>query len=729
MTGLSPEHGAELAASVIAPEIAAARGYVTLGPEHVQTLKDMGCPGWAIRDRSAFPGLFIPMHDVRGQFASFQFKPAVPQLKPGKDKPVKYATPAGTGNRLDINPAIRHLVADPSQPLWITEGMKKADSLAGRGSGRAVIGMTGVYNWRRSDGMLADWEDIPLRGRVVVVCFDSDTVTNPQVRNAMRRLVAWLRSRQTAAVHFLVVPSAVGEIPVKGVDDYFAAGGTDEALAAAATERAPQAPADRDAAFTDAFLTDTVCAEALAGTFLFARGLGWMRYTGVRWTEADESAVVEEVRQWAKGHWEDVVEEYKHDQSREVDARIKGWRAVLNTAGRMKSLASLARGPLRADLTEFDAHPDLLNTPNGVVDLRTGELMEPDPDYRFTKVTGVPYDPMAADDPDFKAALDCLPPDVQGWYQVRIGQAFTGWMPPDDRMIVQQGGGENGKSTLAVPLSRAAGDYQVLVSERVIMGSPDQHPTELMDFKGARYALMEETPEARTLDVQRLKRIVGTPQIKARRMRQDPVTFDATHALFVNTNFIPSVAETDHATWRRLSLVKFPYTFRRRAEDVTGPMDRLGDPTLRDRCKVNPGPAMAALVWAVQGAVTWYGAGQVFGDLPQRVVDDTADWRREGDLILNFAQDRLTFEDGARAGTEEMFQAFGQWLMPQGHKPWAQKTFNSRFGGHDQVTGNRVTRGKGRTGGRYWDGVRINPVSGTASAPNPFVVPGPHTQQ
>lgn len=700
----------ELNSSRISTELIEQRGYRTVTWDHRQMLRDIGCPNWAVRSDDAFPGLFIPMYEARtGEYVGFQFKPAVPQVKPGGDKPVKYATPRGMGNRLDVHPSCTDRVSDPGRPLWITEGVKKADSLSSRGL--AVAALTGVWNWRETESTIADWEDVPLRGRTVIVCFDSDAPSNPQVRNAMRRLVGWLRKKKVERALYLPVPDKVGDTPVKGVDDYLAAGGTLEALSAYATERAPEAPSARDAQFTDAFMTDTVCAEALEGYFLYARGMGWMRYDGSRWLETGEAVLVEEIRQWAKSHWEEVLDEYKKDQSKDVRARMDGWKQIL-TSGRLKALASLVRGPLHAEAAEFDAYPDLLNCPNGVVDLRTGELLEPDPSYRMTKATGVPYVP-EYDDPDFRQALCALPMDVQSWYQVRMGQAFTGHMPPDDRMLVQQGTGENGKSTLAVPITRAAGSYHVLVSDRVILGNADQHPTELMELRGARVALMEETPEARQLNVQQLKKVVGTPQITARKIRQDSVTFDATHSLFVNTNFAPAVAETDHATWRRLSLVRFPFTFRSRPEDVISETDRLGDPALRERCMTQPGPAMAALVWAVAGAVAWYQAGKVFPELPDRITADTMDWRRRGDLMLTFVEDRLQMDDSYTATTQDLFQAFGAWLQTTGHKPWTQRLFTDRFSAHDQVVMNRVEHQRRKVNGsvkRYWSGVRVAPM-------------------
>lgn len=709
MTRLSAAHLEELNSSRISAEYIETRQYQTLGPEHRQTLEDQNIPRWAVRDDSAFPGLLVPLYDVKtGSLDGFQFKPAVPQAKPGSGKPSKYVSQKGRGNRLDVHPLAHARVHDPAMPLWITEGMKKADSLASRGC--AVIGLTGVWNWRQDQQTLAEWEDVPLKGRIVTVCFDADALTNPQVRHAMNRLVGWLRKRvgTTGKVYYLAVPAMVGETPVKGVDDFFAAGGTPEVLRAAASERPPLQAVSADASFTDAFLTDTVASEALAGRYLYTAGLGWMRYQGNRWAEVNEAAVVEEIRTWSKLQWDEVVDEYKGNQSKEIQSRMENWRRVL-TSSRLKALASLARGPLLQDAAAFDAHPDLLNCPNGVVDLRTGELLEPDPAYLMTKVTGVPYDPTATH-PDFELALTALPGDVRDWYRVRIGQAFTGHMTSDDLMIVQQGGGKNGKSSIMTALQQAAGSYHVLVSDRVLLGNHDQHPTELMDLKGARIALLEETPDARQLNVQQMKKVVGTPQITARRIRQDSVTFDASHSLFINTNFAPAVAETDHGTWRRLAMLRFPYTYRPLQEDVRGPLDRLSDQTLRHRLKTERPGQEAALSWAVRGAVEWYAAG--FPPLPERVVRDTDTWRMEGDLIMSFAEQRLEFGPDHHVRLEDLFQAFGQWLGSTGHKPWTQKTFQSRFGGHDKIQDRHVEYAQRRVGEakyRAWWGVRIDP--------------------
>lgn len=725
---LSDAHLRELEASCITDQVIAERGYRTLEDteESRALLKELRIPEWAWKDAAAWPGLLIPLYRATGEVVSHQFKPAVPQEGPG-GKPMKYASPRGDTNHIDVPPAIRAKLRDMAEPLWMTEGVKKADCMASRAT--ACLALTGVWNWRGKDGTLGDWEDIPLAGRAVVVCYDADTAEKRSVMLAMRRLGKWLESKKVASVRYLIVPPSVEQPDgtqrtVKGVDDYFHAGGELRDLGAHAMKELP-ADGPKDAAFSDSFLTDTLVEEALTDRFVWSPGLGWMAWDGRRWAESTDAEILEAARLWAIDQFQAVLDEQRKDPNRELGQSMEGWRSVLQ-ASRQRTLVQMARGQLMKPAAEFDSHPDLLNCPNGVVDLRTGELLAPDPDLYLTQMAGVAYRPDFAH-PDFTAALDALPRDVQDWYQIRMGQAFTGYMTPDDSLIIQQGGGENGKSTLVVPLSKAAGSYYVLVSHRVLMASPDAHPTEMMDFRGKRFAVMEETPEERRLEPQQLKTIIGTPEITARKIRQDSVTFPVTHSLFVNTNFVPVVNETDHGTWRRLTLLEFPFTFRRSQDEVIGELDRLGDPTLRDRCKMDRKVWEAALSWAVRGAVAWYRLGKVMPAQPDRVRASTRKWRTDSDLILSFLDENIAFDPDGVIPAADMLTRFNEWAQRthQIGNEWKAKLFASRFGGHGEVVQNRVEYGvkryapNGNKSTRLWSGLRFKTENDT-NDDNPF---------
>jgi P4 family phage/plasmid primase-like protien len=685
-----PGHQRELEESCISPEVRDARRYETVygTDEDKARLKELRVPRWAWRDEMAFPALLLPMYRVTGEEIGLQFKPALPQIAPD-GKPQKYASQSGTPNRLDVPPTVADAVRDPSEPLWITEGLKKADCLASYG--KPVLTLTGVFNWRSKNGTLGDWEDIPLAGRTVVICFDSDTRDKRTVMLAMQRLGKWLESKQARPL-YLIVPKEVerdgGQVAVKGVDDFLFAGGTMDDLKEVAVRQLPTEGA-QDASFTDAMLADRVCDEELDGRFRWAGGLGWMRWTGKVWEEASEASVLGAVKSWAQERWGAVMDDQRRDPSRDLRSQLDGWRGVLS-ASKLSNLMKLSRSNLECAATDFDADPDLMNCQNGIADLRTGVLTPHDPDALMTRITAVDF-VKDARHPDWDRALEALPEDVVDWYQVRVGQALTGHMTSDGRVLVCQGGGANGKSTVYDGVSLGVGKYAVQVSDRAMLGgASDNHPTEIMDLMGARYAVLEETPEARRLDTNRLKKLADTREITGRRIRQDPVTFEATHSLFINSNYRPVVDETDHGTWRRLALVVWPYTFREREEDLRGPNDRLGDPTLRERIKQDPQALEAALAWACAGARRWYELEKIMPHLPERVEADTLEWRKESDLILAFLDDHIEFDLDACIQGTELRTVFNTWIKEKGAREWGDKTFIARFGGHDQCAQHSV---------------------------------------
>lgn len=272
---------------------------------------------------------------------------------------------------------------------------------------------------------------------------------------------------------------------------------------------------------------------------------------------------------------------------------------------------------------------------------------------------------------------------------------------PDDFMIVAQGSGQNGKSTVHGVVAAVLGTYFTLVADEVLLATPGQHSTEVMDLKGARFALVEETPEARRLNVARLKKIVGTPVLKARRIRKDPVEWKATHTLFVSSNYRPIVDETDHGTWRRLALVRFPYTFTtdpgKLAVDGYKPaIEGLRDRLLRDAHRDGP-RARAALAWLVEGARRFYDAELTMPAPPGAVIADTLSWRAESDAILSYVAERIEWDPASHVMCSDLLADVNQWLREHGARAWGDKVLTSRFGEHDEIQSHGVIKVRKRS--------------------------------
>lgn len=455
-----------------------------------------------------------------------------------------------------------------------------------------------------------------------------------------------------------------------------------------------QLPATGD----DATLAEII-AEHFRGSLIFAAGV-WHEYDGIRWRSVSDARVVElvRVRMLDLG-----VRAYLSPDG----SKLAPWLKRKTT---IDAAARLMRGILERSAADFDAHPDELNVANGIVDLKTGELRPSDPERMHTKVARAAYRPDAKH-ADVDKVLDVLPPKVRDWMQIRVGQAATGHVPDDDIVVVEQGGGQNGKSTFNGMVLGALGDYAAIMPEQLLLASQGDHPTALMDLLGLRLGISEELPEGHSLNVKRLKDIAGTPRMKARRMRQDFVEWSPTHSLWVSSNYDPRVAETDHGTWRRLALVRFPFRF---VSDPQHGDERPADRRLRGR--VNAGKAgrdEAVLAWVVTGAMRWYEAGMVTPDPPRRVVEDTNEWRERSDVAFAFANDRLVFGPDAYMSASDLVEAVRTWLNVNGHRAWNTETIVSRVASHDMFRDNNVRKDRKRvpdgTRPTYYFGVGLRP--------------------
>jgi hypothetical protein len=196
---LSATHeGQLLEESGIAPERVAERGYRTA------TRRSELPDAFKSYQRRA-PALVVPMHSPDGKTTGHQIRPDNPR-KARRGKPVKYETAGGSRCIIDVHPRNMEAVRDANVELWITEGIKKGDSLASRGE--CAISLIGVWNWQRAGVPLPCWEHVALDGRRVYVAFDSDVMEKENVQLALERLVGFLETAG-ADVRVVYLPEAV----------------------------------------------------------------------------------------------------------------------------------------------------------------------------------------------------------------------------------------------------------------------------------------------------------------------------------------------------------------------------------------------------------------------------------------------------------------------------------------------------------------------------------------
>ena len=217
---------------------------------------------------------------------------------------------------------------------------------------------------------------------------------------------------------------------------------------------------------------------------------------------------------------------------------------------------------LVAIIDQFDCDPFLLNTPAGVIDLRTGQLTQHDSQLYLTKCTGTAADfdmPTSTFD-GFMRRIMGGDAEMIAYLQRVAGYALTG-STQEHALFFCYGVGANGKSTFINALIECLGDYHRTAPIETFTSSPhDRHPTELAGLRGARLVTSVETEEGRRWAESRIKSLTGGDKISARFMRQDFFEYLPQFKLIVAGNHKPGLRSVDEAIKRRFHLIPFAVT-------------------------------------------------------------------------------------------------------------------------------------------------------------------------
>lgn len=569
---------------------------------------------------------------------------------------------------------------DPSIPKIITEGEKK--SLAAASHGFACIGIAGVDVWRAVRGtkkLHPLLREVARRGPEIYLCFDSDRVSNLSVRRAEQQLAQALADAG-ATVYVIRLPAGP-EGAKQGLDDFLVGQGAyaqreTRKLMQAAKEAGPAASPAKDSITPPTVATATTDlgnAERLEKYFgdelrhCPERG-GWFVWDGRRWRQDDAS-----VRRMAQEAVRRIYLEAAQSDDRDVGEELVEWAQRSESRRALDAMVSLAevRETIAAEADAFDAHPFLLNAPNGVVDLKTGKLRPHVRSELHTKVTGAAYDPAARSEAWEQFLHDVTGGDreVQGFLQAAVGYSLTG-DTREDKLFFVYGPTRTGKSTFLSTVRAVLGDYargadfDVFLQDRFAGGGSPK--PELVHLVGSRMVVSVEVQDGAQLAEGLVKSLTGGDTMTVRALYRAPFEFRPTFKLWLAANDPPHVRREDEAMWKRILRVPFDVTISR------------PDPSLKQRLLTEEA-RRAVLAWAVEGCVRWQKDGL---NVPQRVIDSTESYREEMDPTSDFFSLACIFEDGAKVTRKELREEYESVCREVGARPLGARRFAQALRDH-----------------------------------------------
>ena len=364
-------------------------------------------------------------------------------------------------------------------------------------------------------------------------------------------------------------------------------------------------------------------------------------------------------------------------------------RLALASGPAVAAVEKMAKADRRMASTvdQWDADPWLLNTPGGVVDLRTGALRPGRPDDYCTSIAAAtPAPPGTAPDLWLQVLTRVTNGEAElvDYLQRVAGYCLTG-ATSEHALFFKYGTGANGKSVVVNTLSRILGSYARTAPIEVFMASQgDRHPTELAMLRGARLVTAVETEEGRRWAEAKIKALTGGDTIAARFMRADFFEFRPAFKLLVAGNHKPGLRGVDEAIRRRLHLIPF---------SVKIP-EAERDPNLPEKLQ-KEWPAI--LRWMIDGCLAWQRQRL---DPPAIVRAATDDYMAAEDAFGLWVGECCEESPASWESASALYASFKAWATAAGEFVPSQK----RFG---QVLEDRGYRSDRRRDGRGYLGLKV----------------------
>ena len=303
----------------------------------------------------------------------------------------------------------------------------------------------------------------------------------------------------------------------------------------------------------------------------------------------------------------------------------------------------------------LDRDPLLINCLNGTYNLKTGKLQRHDPADMITKQASVIFNE-SADCPLWRQSLETIfggDQELINFFQAAAGYSMTG-VNREQCLFILYGNGQNGKSTVIETIMTILGDYAMSASPETFMtkdrsGGADP---EIVRLKGSRFVSTIEPQEHMKFNDGLIQQLTGNYTITARPLYSKAIQFKPVFKLWMATNHKPVIRGQDDGIWRRIRLIPFL---------VRIPDDQK-DPDLPDKLLEE---ASGIFNWMIEGYndYTRYGLTP-----PQAVVEATAEYRSEMDIIASFLDDCVQESFDGSILSSDMYHCYKAWCQENGFK-------------------------------------------------------------
>lgn len=404
----------------------------------------------------------------------------------------------------------------------------------------------------------------------------------------------------------------------------------------------------------------------------YTPGLGWFNWDGQYWEPDTESLKTKELSKKLSAIIAREVVEY--DDSNKQTEVIKWANQAKANRAQSNAIESATSDPrVLVEVEGWDNDSTLLGVANGVINLKTGELMKGRPDLYITRRAPVRYSP-GVRNPRWEQFLDYATggdKEYQEWLQRAAGYTLSG-LRTHDVMFLVYGPGGSGKNVFCEALVKVLGTQQYawpMDSQILAQGDGSANGSDLYhwaELRGRRMVWVDELPESERLKENSVKKLTGSSEISARSPGEKPFTFQSRAKLWITTNHRPIIS--DDAMWRRIRPIPWMN------------VPEKPDPGLKEYIFDPEGGLPGVLAWAVEGAMKILNSTETDSLGWCKVVSDAAEvYRKNEDRIGMFLNEETAETPGSDLPIRSMFSVYQQWSEDRGEKPMSQIAFQRKL--------------------------------------------------
>jgi P4 family phage/plasmid primase-like protien len=221
-------------------------------------------------------------------------------------------------------------------------------------------------------------------------------------------------------------------------------------------------------------------------------------------------------------------------------------------------VARVARSNLIRSDWFVDSTEDLINFKNGVLNIKTGDLLPHSPDYGFLYCLPYNFDPMATAPvfSQFMQNVSCGDQDIQDTLLEYLGYGICDrsyWL---QKMVCLIGDGSNGKSTFFEICQAVVGkgNYSSLSVKDLTTETQRKH------LEGKLLNFCDELPRSNFRDSELIKKMLGG-DISMRSLYHNSYFVKNTTKMFFAGNEIPTSNDSSHGFFRRMVIIPFNAVF------------------------------------------------------------------------------------------------------------------------------------------------------------------------